>query len=72
MSTGKLNKINNKNSYDEISEIDYNISEIVIPFSRLFRNYESTDVYSGKEKVPFKKRDPEYKIILMQEFSNIL
>lgn len=65
MSSGKVLNIFDEKFHEEISEI-------VIPFSRLFRNYELPDIYSGKEKIPFKKRDPEYKMILKQEFSNIL
>ena len=52
------------------SEQDMDISHLVIPFSKLCRNYESPDIYSGKEKIPFKERDPEYKMILRQEFAN--
>lgn len=51
-------------------EQDIDISHLVIPFSKLCRNYESPDIYSGKEKIPFKERDPEYKMILSQEFAN--
>ena len=72
MSSGKLHKLYDRDSYMEISKLNFNISEIVIPFSKLFRNYKSPDIYSGNEKIPFNKRDPKYKMILMQEFSNIL
>lgn len=68
MSLGKIYKFYNKEFRDEMAEDHYNISEIVIPFSRLFRKYESTDIYSGAEKIPFKERNPEYKMILRQEF----
>jgi len=52
--------------------VHFNISEIIIPFSVLFRKCESSDIHSGKEKIPFKERDPEYKMILRQEFANTL
>ena len=65
-------KLHNENFYKELSEDHFDISEIIIPFSRLFRKYESTDIYSGAEKIPFKERNPEYKIILRQEFANCM
>ncbi len=70
MSLGKLYKFIGKNYQEELSKEHFDVSEIVIPFSRLFRKYESTDIYSGSEKIPFKERDPEYKMILRQEFAN--
>ncbi|MFX0106440.1 MAG: hypothetical protein ACFE75_13270 [Candidatus Hodarchaeota archaeon] len=52
-------------------ERDTDISKIVIPFSKMFGSYKSTDIYKGTERIPFKERDPEYKMILRQEFANI-
>lgn len=72
MSTEKLNKIYFEYSYEEISETDTDISQLVIPFSKIFNSHRPIDIYSGTEKIPFKKRDPEYKIILKQEFSHLL
>lgn len=72
MSSEKLQKLFDENLQEELSEIHFDISEIIIPFSRLFRKYESSDIYSGKDKIPFKERDPEYKMILRQEFANTL
>jgi len=72
MSSRKLQKLFDENIQEELSEIHFDISEIIIPFSRLFRKYESSDIYSGKDKIPFKERDPEYKMILRQEFANTL
>ncbi|MFX0043676.1 MAG: hypothetical protein ACFE8L_12260 [Candidatus Hodarchaeota archaeon] len=37
---------------------------IIIPFKLLVRK----DIYEGKEKKPFKKRDPEFQAILRNEF----
>ncbi|MFX1376975.1 MAG: hypothetical protein ACFFA0_14310 [Promethearchaeota archaeon] len=71
----KLNKIYQEimNATHDISventnknDIDY--SEIVIPFSQILKTYRPIDVYSGKEKIPFKERDVEYRTILRQEF----
>lgn len=72
-SSKKLEKTNPeiiKNSYEKISEENIDISQLVIPFSKLNRNYKIPDVYSGREKIPFRERDPEYKKILRQEFVN--
>ncbi len=76
MSSGKLGKMyqeRKENFNENISERDIDISQLVVPFSKLFRNYEShPDIYSGNEKIPFKERDPDYKLILRQEFANTL
>ena len=61
-----------ENSFQKISREDIDISKLVIPFSKLNRNYKIPDVYSGAEKIPFNDRDPEYKMILKQEFANNL
>ena len=54
------------------------ISKLTITFSRAEEKklyYESTllkspDIYDGKEKIPFKKKDLKFKRILMNEFSS--
>ncbi len=68
MRLGEIYKFYNKEFREEIAEEHYSISKIVIPFSLLFKNYKSYDIYSGTEKIPFNERDPEYKMILKQEF----
>ncbi|MFX0082862.1 MAG: hypothetical protein ACFE94_14015 [Candidatus Hodarchaeota archaeon] len=50
---------------------DVNYSKIVIPFSKMFKRYKQMDIYSGEEKIPFKERDQEFKMILRQEFKEI-
>ena len=72
MSSGKFYKLYDEIFQEEFSKAHFDVSDIVIPFSRLFRKYESIDIYSGSEKIPFKERDPEYKMILRQEFANTL
>ena len=59
-------------SYECISENDIDYSEIVIPFSKIFKTYKPIDEYSGKEKIPFNERDPEYRMILRQEFASYI
>ena len=68
MSLGKIYKFYDKEYRDEISKEHFDISRVIIPFSRLFMKYDSSDIYSGTEKIPFKERDLEYKMILSQEF----
>jgi len=50
----------------------YDISEIIIPFSKICRKTVKLDIYSGNERIPFNERDHEFKMILKQEFSNFL
>jgi len=45
------------------------LKRIVIPFSYYFRKDKSF-IYDGSEKIPFSKRDPLYKNILLREFSD--
>ena len=61
-----------ENSFEGDTKEDIDISQLIIPFSKLSRRYTVPDVYSGKEKIPFKERDPEYKMIFRQEFANFL
>ncbi|KKK77231.1 hypothetical protein LCGC14_2855710, partial [marine sediment metagenome] len=55
---------------ENISKNSLDLSDCVIPFSKLFKNYKSIDIYSGTCKIPFKDRDPDFKMILRQEFQN--
>ena len=70
MISGKINKLFSEEFHKENSEGQFDISKIVVPFSRLFQNDKPTDIYSGTEKIPFKARNPDYKMILRQEFAN--
>jgi hypothetical protein len=51
---------------------DVDISQLVIPFSKMFKSYKPRDVYSGNENIPFKERETEFKMIFRQEFSEFL
>jgi hypothetical protein len=46
------------------------LSRAVIPFSKIVGSPKPVDIYSGNEHIPFRERDPEYKVILKQEFAN--
>lgn len=68
MSSGKTNKLYHEIFHEQLSEDHLDISKIVIPFSRLFKKYKPSDIYSGIEKIPFNERKSEYRMILRQEF----
>lgn len=74
MSVGKPRKIYNEImqvSYENHSAKDSDILQLIIPFSQIFKTYKLIDVYSGNQTIPFNERDPEYKLILRQEFSEV-
>lgn len=74
MISGNLDKIyyeNDEELYGNTLEADVDYSKIVIPFSKIFKSNKPKDIYSGTEKIPFRKRDLEYKLILRQEFKEI-
>ena len=45
----------------------FQVRNVIIPFSLIFGNQE-TYIYSGDEKMPFSKRLPLYRAILLNEF----
>lgn len=54
--------------YFEVEEKEsIRIRDIVIPYSLFFRKQQEF-IYSGKEKIPFEKRHPLYRTILLNEF----
>ena len=48
------------------------ISTLAIPFSKIFEKLTPSDIYTGNEIIPFEKKDPEFKLILIYEFENAL
>lgn len=56
---------------NERINLTYDISQLVIPFSKVFKSYKPRDIYSGNENIPFEERDTEFKMILRQEFSKL-
>jgi hypothetical protein len=44
------------------------ISNLIIPFSVIFRKTVALDIYTGNESVPFEERDSNFKQILKNEF----
>ncbi|MFX1277594.1 MAG: hypothetical protein ACFE9Z_09555 [Promethearchaeota archaeon] len=45
-----------------------NISDLIIPFSEIFKKITIPDIHSEEEILPFKKRDPKFQEILYSEF----
>ena len=75
MSSGKMETI----FHEDLEKLlesdldrDVDISQLVIPFSKMFKSYKPRDVYSGNENIPFKERETEFKMIFRQEFSEFL
>jgi len=58
--------------YDHVWEKDIDYSKVVIPFSKIFKSYKPNDIYSGNEKIPFKERKNEFRMILRQEFASYI
>ncbi|MFW9952799.1 MAG: hypothetical protein ACFFKA_21975 [Candidatus Thorarchaeota archaeon] len=57
-----------KKIFEKLEELEFNISDVIIPFDEIFSKPLNNDIYSGKEKIPFNNRDKEYKLILKKEF----
>lgn len=49
-----------------------NIKEITIPFSEFLDHNSPSDIYSGKDKIPFSKHHSEYQTIFRNEFTGEL
>jgi len=58
-------KVNKKDFYDKIFP---DLSDLIIPFSEFFKSNNSYFIYTGKERIPFEKRDPEFIEIMKKEF----
>jgi hypothetical protein len=58
---------NSPYNFDNFDEFNY-LSKVVIPFSQFFIQKEP-DIYSGNENIRFKERDPEFKKIMLKEFT---
>ncbi|MCK4780235.1 MAG: hypothetical protein KAT57_08605 [Candidatus Lokiarchaeota archaeon] len=54
--------------YESIKEESINFNCIVIPFSEFGASKKPSYIYSGHEKVEFKKRHLAYKKIFLNEF----
>ncbi len=63
-----IDKINVINEKLEVLEIPINISELVIPFSNIFRKNTELDIYSYNDNLPFSKISSEFQKILYSEF----
>ena len=66
-----MNKGIENNEPSTFSELLFNISSAIIPYSKTIKPSNASYIYSGEEKIPFHKRNPEYISILRQEFALI-
>jgi hypothetical protein len=55
-----------------IDQISDEQQKFIIPFSSLFKKKKSKDIYTGKEKMPFKDRHPTYQALLKLEFEEAI
>ena len=63
----------NKKIYEIIDEISLhddfsNLSDLIIPFSVLFKEESPSDIYTGEEDILFRERSSDYKQLLVYEF----
>ncbi len=65
----KKNAVLKENIYILPNNDFFDLSHSIIPFSDFFQKYPRSDLYAGMENIPFEERDPEYKKILLTEFS---
>lgn len=61
-------KIINTDEKAEAKDKFPDISNLIIPFSVAFKKFTPPDIYDGKEMIPFKEKDLEFKEILIHEF----
>lgn len=64
----KKTKIINNDEESEGNNNFPDISNLIIPFSVAFKKFTPPDIYNGKEMIPFKEKDLEFKQILIHEF----
>lgn len=75
MSSGILNNLPywfRHKIYEESPEREFDFSRAIIPFSKIFKSSNPTDIYSGTENIPFNERAHEFKMIFREEFSELL
>ena len=66
-----INKL--KNTYLSFKNPSETRLELIsYSFSNLCENTSPLDIYSGKDSIPFEKRDSLYKNILRKEFSDAI
>ena len=49
-------------------QLEYELSDIMISFKDLIHKIKTIDIYSGKEKIPFREKDEEFQRLLLSEF----
>ena len=56
------------NHKPNVSGTNLDISNLIIPFSIIFKKDCPPDIYCGEEEIPFEEKDSEFKQILISEF----
>ena len=51
-------------------ELEYVLSQIIIPFTTFLDSKHEPDIYSGQETIPFEKRHPIFKALMRTEFED--
>ena len=70
MSSKSVNKaVITINDSDDIFEEFFSLNDLVISFLEFFDSEKPQHIYSGNEKIPFKKRHPVYQAIFKKEFA---
>ncbi|MHA1234417.1 MAG: hypothetical protein ACTSQL_04940 [Promethearchaeota archaeon] len=61
-------KVSGKKFHNNYFTLELELSEIVTSFKELLGYIGTEDIYSGKEEIPFRKRNIEFQRILLSEF----
>ena len=48
--------------------LEFELSEAIVSFKELLSYIETEDIYSGKEKTPFREKHSEFQQIMLSEF----
>lgn len=56
------------NRKPHVSEKILDISNLIIPFSTLFKKESPPNIYCGEKRIPFEEKDSKFKQILISEF----
>jgi len=63
---------NSKIIKDIDSNIAFNMSKAVIPYSEIFNIKNKNDIYSGNENIPFRNKNPIFRSLMRIEFEDAM
>ena len=61
-------KISGRKFHKHNLMLELEISDTIVSFKELLGYIGAEDIYSGKEEIPFRKRNIEFQKILLSEF----